>query len=165
MKNLSMKATESFEMRAEGGPMVAVGPIHNGHPFDAYSVHMDVGAGAMGFFTLGNAFNIMVTGQLSGCAFVMIPAGPGQVNVAHVKPSGQSGDLLFQNLAAANPNAQIYGATATEGQYDSKDRVASIIGVFSGGNWNIFAQKQDAMAGDYRIKSLYQIYPNKQKLS
>lgn len=163
---LRMHDTESFEMRANGGPMMAVGFGNGEHPFDAHSVHMDVGLPNMGFYRLGAGVNIMVTGQLSGCSFVMIPAGAGQVDVAHVKPSAQTGQNLYDNIVANNPNAQIYGAAGTRGNYDSDDRVASIIGVRSGGGWKIYAQKQLQMSGtDYRIKSVYQIYPTRTKVS
>ena len=165
--NLRMHDTESFEIRANGGPMMAVGFGNGEHPFDAQSVHMDVGLPNMGFFRLGaGGSNIMVTGQLSGCSFVMIPAGPGQVDVAHVKPAGQDGKALFDNIAINNPNAQIYGAAGTKGNYDSDDRVASIIGVRAGAGWTIYAQKQLQASGtDYRIKSVYRIYPTRTKVS
>ena len=131
---LRMHQTESFEIRAQGGPMGAIGPVHSGHGFDAHSVHMDVGRANMGYYRLGpGAMNVMVTGQLSGCAFVMLPAGAGQVDVAHVKPSAQTGNALYDEIVANNPGVQIYGASGTKGNYDSDDRVASIIGVRSGG--------------------------------
>lgn len=165
---LNMHATESFDIRA-GGPGGAA-PIAGGgggHPFDALSVHMDVGRAAMGFYRLGaGGLSIMVTGQLSGCAFVMVNAGPGQVDVAHVKPQGQTGKALYDEIVTNNPNAQVYGASDTTGNYNSDDRVASIIGVLSGGDWKIFAQKQLQQSGtDYRIKSVYQIYPTRTKIS
>ena len=34
----------------------------------------------------------------------------------------------------------------------------------AGGAWEIYAQKQDSTTGDFRIRSLYQIYPNFQKV-
>ena len=160
-----MHATESFEIRS-GAAMLAVLPGHGGHLFLAHSVHMDVGTAAMGFYLLGaGGPNIMVTGQLSGCSFVMLPgAVAGQVNVGHVQPQGMTGQALHGNLTGILANAQIYGASGTRGNYDTADRAASIIGVRVGGHWRIYAQKQDRMAGDYRIKSVYQIYPNRQKL-
>src|SRR5689334_15696316 len=50
---LSMHATESFDIRAAGpggAPPIAGGG--GGHPFDALSIHMDVGLPNMGFYRL-----------------------------------------------------------------------------------------------------------------
>lgn len=161
---LHMHDTEVLEIRAPGA-MAAVAGI-GGSVFNAHSIHMDTGSANMNFYTLdGTGPAIMVTGQLSGCSFVMLPAGAGQVNVAHVQPQGgQTGAALQGTLASAMANAQVYGAAGTRGNYDSADRVASVIGVRVGGQWRIYAQKQDAGSGDYRIKSVYQIYPHRQKL-
>lgn len=165
---LSMHDTESFEIRAAGGAMAAVGAGHGGHPFLAHSIHMDLGTAAMGFYRLDGAGpNIMVTGQLSGCSFAMLSGGPGQVDVAHIKPVGaMTGQNLYANLTGAVVNAQVYGAADMSGHYDSHDRVVSIIGVRTpAGQWIIFAQKQSPGQNyDYSIKSVYRIYPNKQKL-
>lgn len=157
--------TESFDIRSAAA-MGAIAPGHGGHAFPAHSIHMDVGAGAMAFYTLGAAGpNIMVTGQLSGCSFVMVPGAVlGQVDVAHVQPHGMSGQILHGALTGAIAHAQVYGASATRGNYDGNDRAASIIGVRTGAIWRIYAQKQDRTEADRRIVSVYQIYPNRQKL-
>ncbi len=165
---LHMHGTESFEIRAQA---VAVGLV--GKLFVAHSIHMDVGAAAMGFYRLGPLGpNIMLTGQLSGCSFVMLPVGPGQLDVAHVQPQGQTGQALYGQVTGALPNALVYGASGTSGNYDSVDRRASIVGVRGGnGEWRIFAQKTNlpvAGAGanpSFGVKSVYQIYPDRQKLS
>jgi hypothetical protein len=164
MGNLKMHATESFAIRSAAA-MMALAAGHGGHAFQAHSIHMDVGTAAMGFYVLGaGGPNIMVTGQLSGCSFVMIPGAiAGQVRVAHVQPQGMTGQALAAQLTGI-ANSQVYGASATTGNYDAVDRAASIIGCRIGGQWCIYAQKQDRGAGDYRIKSVYQIYPNRQKL-
>ena len=128
---------------------------------------MDVGTAAMGFYRLdATGPNIMLTGQLSGCSFVMMPAGPGWLDVAHVKPQQITGKALHANLGGALANAAIYGDSTEGGFYDSDTRVVSIVGVRSGGQWRIYAQKQKpGHAMDYSIKSLYQIFPTKRKLS
>jgi hypothetical protein len=157
---LSMKATESFDIRAMAA-IAAVGGVGNGQVFNAHSVHMDLNQAAMHFYNLDNAGpNIMVTGQLSGCSFVMRAGAAGSVDVAHVSPAGTTGALLIAALQAAFPAALIYGV----GSYDSNDRVVSILGVRGGTGWRIFAQKHDATSGDYRIKSVYQIWPARLKL-
>lgn len=160
---LNMHDTEVLEIRAPGAMAAVAGA--GGSVFNAHSIHMDAGSANMNFYPLdGTGPAVMVTGQLSGCSFVMQPAGAGQVNVAHVQPQGQTGAALQGTLANGLANAQVYGAAGTTGNYDSADRVASVIGVRIGGQWRIYAQKQDAGSGDYRIKSVYQIYPNRQKL-
>jgi len=164
MNTLRMKPTESFEIRSDaamlGVPVVPGVPV-NGHVFQAHSVHMDLGIGAMNFYNLGGGGpNIMVTGQLTGCSFIMTAGAGGSVNVAHVSPTGTTGVLLRAALAAANAGAQIYGV----GQYDHNDRTVSIMGVRTGTTWRIYAQKHDATTYDYRIKSVYQIWPNRMKL-
>jgi hypothetical protein len=155
----SMKATESFDIRAMAG-IGAVGGVGNGHVFNAHSVHMDLGQAAMAFYRLDNTGpNIMVTGQLSGCSFVMTAAAGGTIDVAHVKPVGITAATLLTNLTAANPGALIYGA----GAYDPNDRTVSIIGARDAAGWRVYAQKHDATSGDYRIKSVYQIWPARVK--
>jgi hypothetical protein len=160
---MNMHDTEVLEIRSPAAMAAAAGA--GGSVFNAHSIHMDAGSAGMNFYLLdGTGPAIMVTGQLSGCSFVMLPAGAGHVNVAHVQPQGQTGAALQGTLANGLPNAQIYGAAGTTGNYDSSDRVASVIGVRIAGQWRIYAQKQDAGSGDYRIRSVYQIYPSRQKV-
>ena len=155
-------ATDSFNIRATAAGIHGPGS----HIFTAHSVHMDVGIGAMGFYRLDvTGPNIMVTGQLSGCAFVIQPAGGNNVDVAHIRPVGRTGAHLARTLTYNHPNAFVYGATAGRGFYDSNDRVSSIIGIRNaGGAWSIYSQKHDATTGDYRIRSVYRIYPTHTKL-
>ncbi len=155
-------ATESFNIRATAAGLHAVGS----HIFNAHSIHMDMGINAMEFYRLDNTGpNIMVTGQLSGCAFVINPADGNNLDVSHIKPIGTTGAILAATLTGNHPNAFVYGATAGHGFYDSSDRVVSIIGIRdAGGAWRIYAQKHDAVSGDYRIRSVYRIYPNHTKL-
>jgi hypothetical protein len=155
--------TESFNIRATASGLHAA----NSHIFMAHSIHMDLGAAAMGFYRLdGTGPNIMVTGQLSGCAFVIQPAGGNDLDVAHIKPTGgTTGAVLAANMTAAHPGAFVYGATAGRGFYDSGDRKVSIFGFRdAGGVWTLYAQKHDATTGDYRIRSVYRIHPNHTKL-
>jgi len=158
-----LHATESFNMKA-----AAIGLVNPGaHRFRSHSVHMDLGIGAMNFYRLGAAGpGIVVTGQLSGCAFVIAPAGGNDLDVAHVKPTGGvTGSSLAASLAAAHPNAFVYGATAGHGFYDSHDRVVSIIGIRDlGGAWRLYAQKHDANSGDYTIRSVHRLHPDHTKL-
>ena len=152
--------TESFNIRLLNSNMAGPGA----HTFNAHSVRMDVGESAMTTYQLDNTGpDIMVTGQLSGCSFIISSNG-NNTDVAHVKPSGSTGAELATALSTSNPNSFVYGATAGHGFYDSDDRTVSVIGIRQNGNWEIYAQKQDANSGDYRIHSVYQIYPNHVKM-
>jgi hypothetical protein len=158
-----MHETESFDIRSVAA-MGAIGPLTARYAFLAHSIHMDLGTAQMKFYRLGaGGPPIMVTGELSGCSFVMVDAGGGQVDVAHVKPTGQIGKDLFGNLSRVK-DFVVYGAGGTHGNYDSDTRLASIVGVRDGAQWRIFAQKRDKDAEDIRIVSAYQVYPKRQKL-
>lgn len=157
---LRMHETESFDIK----PTSFLGQGHGGHTFSAHLVRMDEGTANMNFYRLdASGPPIMLTGELSGCSMVMLPATGGHVEVAHVRPRQQTGQQLYGTLNAALPNAEIYGASGTSGHYDSDDRCVSIIGVRAGGQWFLFAQKKLAGA-DGHIRSVYQIFPDKTKL-
>jgi hypothetical protein len=156
-------ATESFNIR-DPAVMAAAGP---NHAFFAHSIHMDTGVAAMGFYRLDNTGPaIMVTGQLSGCSFVVQPAGGNDLDVAHVQPvPGATGIALAGTLDAALPNAFIYGATGEGGFYTGANRTVSIIGIRNpAGQWSLYAQKHDRTTGDFRIRSVYRIHPDHSKL-
>jgi len=139
-----------------------------GQLFQAHSVHMDAGAQNLNFYTLDaeTGPSVMVTGQLTGCSFVMRETANG-LEVAHVSPGpGQTGQQLHTALADTHPN--VYGAAGTSGNYDSQDRSVTVVGVRANGKWRIFAQKQVRAAlaqGNKEIKSVYQIFPERKKLS
>jgi hypothetical protein len=158
-----MHDTDAYDIRT----MVTVnnfGGLDGGHTFNAHSIHMDADIQTMAPYLLGNAGPaIVVTGQLSGCSFVASANPAGGVNVAHVRCQPGQGAALATQLAQAVANSQVYGATDTiAGDYDANDRAASVIGVRSGGQWRIYAQKQDPTTA-YSIKSVYQIWPRRQR--
>ena len=162
LRTKRLHTTEAFNVRAAAANMHS----DDAHTFSAHSVHMDVGINQMTTYTLDNTGpNIMVTGQLSGCAFVIQPNG-NSLDVSHVKPlAGNTGAALVITLKQNHPNAFVYGATAGNGFYDSLDRVVSIIGMrSSAGAWSIYAQKHDKLTEDYRICSLYRLYPEHVKV-
>jgi hypothetical protein len=161
MRTHNMHATESFELHPN-----SAFHMPSEHIFPAHSIHMDLGVNQLGFYKLfASGPNVMVTGQLSGCSFVINPSADGGIYVAHIKPVGQTGAQLAAILTHTYPQAFVYGASAEHGYYDSDDRVVSIIGIRDGGNaWSIYAQKQDAETRDYRILSVYKIHPNHSKL-
>lgn len=157
-----LHGTEAFNIRATASGIHAA----NSHIFQAHSVHMDLGYAAMLYYRLNMMGpNIVVTGQLSGCTYVIQPAVGGGVDVAHIQPvGGMTGATLAANIKANHPNAFVYGATAGRGFYDSDKRVVSIVGVRIGGGWSLYSQKQDPAGQAFTIRSVYRIYPNHTKL-
>jgi hypothetical protein len=157
---LTSHSTERFEIRPQGS---APPGTTNSHVFAAHCIRMDTGASAMNPYNLpaGNA-QVMLTGELSGCSFVVrAPTGGAGPSVAHIRPQGQSGAQLQSALLQSPANAQIYGGA----NYNSANRVASIIGVRRNNQWEIYAQKLDGNRyGDYRIMSIYQIWPRRRQL-
>lgn len=159
-KNLHV--TESFEIRPGNDIFNAA----NAHRFRAHTVHMDNGlANRVNYRLTGVGPQIMVTGQLSGCSFVIQPVGVGgAIDVAHIKPVGMTGKVLANTLRANQQNTIVYGARASHRYYDSDKRVVSIVGVRTGGVWRVYCQKQDPMGLAYTIRSVYRIYPNRKKI-
>ncbi|BBL99926.1 hypothetical protein [Microbulbifer sp. GL-2] len=158
----NMHTTESFQIRGNAFYLAT-----NPHLFFTHSIHMDVGAANLGFYRLPSATgpSMMVTGQLSACSFVIRPVvGSTALDVAHVQPAAVNGDTLRNNLAATYGTAFVYGTSNQRGFYNGANRTVSVIGIRTGTNWKIYAQKHDRTTGDYRILSVYEIYPTHHKL-
>lgn len=156
--------TQAFNLRsgAVGNPLA--GPA--AHNFQAHSIHMDLNIVALGFYQLPavGGPSIMVTGQLSGCSFIIVPTHGGNLDVAHVKPAVGGGANLRTALEALHPApAFVYGVRNAHGYYRGYDREAAIIGVRIAGAWQIYAQKQEPTSNS-RIRSLWQIYPEHIKM-
>ncbi len=149
----NMHATQKFDIQAGVG--LAVG----GHPptsvwFPAHSVKMWSVSSlhAITPYTLPvlGGPSLMVTGQLSGCAFAIHDNGDGSLVVAHIRPDvNVSGDVLHQTLNATAYWDVVYG----RGDYSAL-RAASIVGTRTGGQWHVWAQKQDRTTGDYSIRKV-----------
>lgn len=163
---LKMRDTESFEIRLAEAPHGI--PPANSFVFYAHSIRMDVGLAARNPYVLGiSGPRLVVTGQLTGCSIVMTP-GPArdEVQVAHVQPAGGMPPAELATTALAQvPTSQVYGGIDATGNYDPYDREVAIIGVrTTAGRWVIYAQKQEpTLQGLRRIKSVYQIWPERVK--
>lgn len=152
--------TESFNIKRPAY-------VNNGYSFYAHSVHMDVGLTNMQFYRLPSLGgpNIMLTGQLSGCSFVISPVAHGNdVDVAHVQPQVVNPATLRNNLAVQHQNAFVFGVSEQRGHYNGANRAVSIIGIRSAGRWKFYSQKQDRSTGDYRIRSVWRQYPSRSKV-
>jgi hypothetical protein len=119
----------------------------------ATSHHPPGAAGAFPWYTLTNACGLMVTQRLTGCSFVVDPAGAA-TRVAHIMPlAPETGAQLRVRLAALlGAGVSIYG----RGEY-SQDREATVVGVDNGHGWHIYAQKQDLQS--FKVRSVRQIFP------
>lgn len=153
---LRMHATQLFEIRSRGA---AFGNPAGSVWFQAHSVKMFSSSdpNAIGTYTLPAAGgpDLMVTGQLSGCAFAIHDNGGGSFVVAHIRPhdaSGNTAEVLHGTLRNTGYWNIVYG----RGDY-SRDRRASIIGVRRAGQWHIYAQKQDGTTGDYSVRKVKQL--------
>lgn len=156
-------STEAFNIRHAGAS-------NHAYTFNAYSIHMDTGAAAMNPFALPVAGgpDIMLTGQLSGCSFVILPGG-NSIRVAHVRPMpGVAATVLRTNLVRGNPNAHVvYGVHNLAGFYDNYIRSVAVVGVRTFGSWAVYAQKLDnspASNFDKRIRSVWQLFPEHKKI-
>jgi hypothetical protein len=104
-----------------------------------------------GYELNGNGPDIMITGQLSACAFVVQQINPGRLVVAHLQPpvAGVNGApvgghqmpaLLRQSGRFSNSVTRDNGKiTHVFGLGDYSAR-AHVIGIRSGGAWKIYAQ-------------------------
>lgn len=167
-----MHSTSSFEIRTASNmgdqqftsPSTSQSLPHR--VFPAHFVHMSPGIDSMESYRLPLVGpKLMITPLLTGCSFVMEPAGGGEVRVTHVRPSGTlPGAALPGAIASQVGGAQIYGADDSPSNYDSADRVVTIVGVLTDGGWVIYAQKLVRDAYSDAIVDVYEIYPRRQKL-
>ena len=159
LRTLRMHATDSFRMASQ-----AVLAGANSHNFNAHSIFMAQSNVPIVLHRIaaGAAPNILITGALSGCSFI-VNAGPnpGDIDCAHLQPNGESGHALHARLKPLYN--QVYGlerydhTTPTPGG-PRRDRNVTIIGVRVSGRWKIYAQKLD-LQNQYAIRSVHRIYP------
>lgn len=98
-------------------------------------------------------YDIMLTAKLTGCTFAVKPGNrPGEVRVVHLQPHQETGLELNQRMKKVKA-VEAYGRL----DYDYKSRTINIIGVRSGGKWQIFAQKLEKHR--MAIRSLHKLFP------
>jgi hypothetical protein len=152
----SMHGTEAFSISSGASPMC--------HSFNAYSIEMvQSNVTPIALYTLPTGGpNIMVTGALTGCSFIIDHGPGGTIRCAHLQPNGETGAQLHARLKPLG-YAKVYGRERYDHLYDSTnplsyDRTVTIIGVRNGGKWKVFAQKLDMM-NDFSIRSVHRIWP------
>jgi hypothetical protein len=149
MKDLAANITRPGKflgnLSAHGGQRFKL--CHNnadgGTPFQALHIDVKPSNVAIHAFPLtGIGASLMFTTQLTGCCIVMIPGG-GTWSVAHLQPTGETGEALRNRLKAQH--FQVYGV----GDYTGVGR-AVLVGVREGGVWHFYNQMQDAY---YNVKA------------
>lgn len=108
-------------------------------------------------YSLDGGPDLMITGQLSGCAFAV--AKPGATLVAHIQPGGGRGeghdlrntlvkDGRFKGYA--NAPVKVFGL----GDYTA---YAYIVGIRNGNDWQFFAQQVTGPGADVQITNVIRL--------
>lgn len=133
----------------KGGKQMGTGGVeveaHNVPMQTEYSVGL-----INGYRLTGEGSDLMFTGQLSGCSFVMSPnQDRSEISVAHLKPeagvenAGLQLDLNCMNgakFAGVNASTIVFGARSYRSVTDA---YACVYGVRRNGTWSIYAQMCD----------------------
>ncbi len=143
--------------------------LPGGFQFSAYSVRMvqsNVAPIVLYHISAVGGPNIMVTGALSGCAFIVDQGANHSIDCAHLQPNGETSVQLDTRLTG-NYTA-VYGRDrydhvnpahpVTDAGGPAYDRSVTIIGVRRNGRWKVYAQKLDPL-NSYSIRSVHRIYP------
>ncbi|MGV2334359.1 MAG UNVERIFIED_CONTAM: hypothetical protein LVR18_09665 [Planctomycetaceae bacterium] len=90
----------------------------------------------------GTGPDLMVTGQLSGCVFVVQQMPTGLV-VAHIQPGGnrQSGDVLRETIRLMGRFRGHGRVTKVFGIGKDYSVRAHVVGIRTGGTWHLYAQQ------------------------
>jgi hypothetical protein len=91
--------------------------------------------------------DIMVTGQLTGCVFVVKVMGDGRVIVAHIQPGGQrAGGAELRNQVMQDGAFRNYGEITHVFGLGDYDNSATVVGIRdSQGQWSIYGQTYDRL--------------------
>jgi len=111
-------------------------------------------------YTLGAGLDLMITGQLSGCAFCILNHG-NNLTLAHVQPGGlrnMDGAQLRNTLIntgrfaghAAHPLTAVYGM----GDYMAR---AYVIGIKRAGSWELWGQAVSSGGANADIQAVTRI--------
>ncbi len=128
----AMKTTESFRIRERPDAELTDRACY--YPFPAHFVAMIPSNRNINWYPLTGGPDVMLTCKLTGCSFVVRKEN-GQVEAAHLQPTDEDG--LDLNRRLAQPGQKAYGRL----DYNFDKRAVTILGVRSGGQWRIFAQK------------------------
>jgi len=107
---------------------------------------------------------IMITGQLSGCSFIVKAAEEGgELRATHFQPTigrgaadGMTGAALNTALVRAHEDWAVFGAN----NFNSDASIVNVIGVrHRTKGWSIYAQTRTRFGSTWKIESVKKIYP------
>ena len=148
---LNRHATEKFRVWPSAGLAAA------GDEFQAYNIQMVPSNNAVVMYNVpATAPNLLITGGLSGCSFLVDDLGNGQIACAHMQPSSGAGTGNEDGPALATRMSGNYGVVYGRNRYNAQNQVC-VVGVRSGGQWKIYAQKLDYLG--LVIQSVDRVYP------
>ena len=94
----------------------------------------------------------ILTGQLTGCSFVVQDAGGGALQCAHAQHGNGLGSGALRTTLGTGGHTAIYGHGA---EYDAAVHQVYILGAAVNGAWQIYALK---LSGTFAILSVDQIF-------
>jgi len=107
---------------------------------------------------------IMLTCQLTGCAFIVRMGPDGRLRCAHILPTDAATGAAIMTGEALHDQLDQGGYLAVYGRRDYGhqtagvyDRSVAIVGIRRPTGWEIYAQKKGRMTHD--IRSVHRIYP------
>lgn len=103
---------------------------------------------------------IMVTGQLSGCTFCILPTG-NTISCIHVKPEGIGGTQLH-NILNTQGRFNGYNLPVTTWGRNDYPAYSNVFGVRKGGRWSFYAQLSNDTFKT--ITAAYKIFPGTKRL-
>jgi hypothetical protein len=149
--SLNKHATEKFRIWPAAGLAAA------GDEFQAYNIQMVPSNNPVVMYNVpANAPNLLITGGLSGCSFLVDDLGNGQIACAHMQPSSGAGTGNENGPALAARLSGQYGVVYGRNRYHAQNQVC-VVGVRRGGQWKIYAQKLDYLG--LTIQSVDRIFP------
>lgn len=111
------------------------------------------------WIALGDA-SILLTGQFTGCSFVVRQEGK-ELQAAHIQPTGgrpgggKTGVELNDDLKKDHKDWTVFGKR----DYEEDDSAVTVIGVKASKGWKIYSQKRTRFATPPKIASVQQVYP------
>lgn len=152
---------EILEFLAPTGGAYTLSTIGTGPkvPMDSVKMHRDVTPSSTLNFIEAKFHTItqdmMTTGQLSGCCFIMRRNVSGAFQCTHIQPNnfgdGNALETFLKGLGLVGNNLTFYGRT----DYTYLTQHVSIIGKRNGGIWNVYAQRQDASHSIIQVDNIY----------
>lgn len=149
--SLNKHATEKFRIWPSAQLTAA------GDEFQAYNIQMVASNNAVVMYNVPAAApNLLITGGLTGCSFLIDDLGNRQISCAHMQPSSGAGTGNENGPALATRLSGQHDVVYGRNRYEAQNQVC-VVGVRSAGTWKIYAQKLDYLG--LVIQSVDSIFP------